>query len=1097
MADTAYKVDNFVFSSRGIVARPVDDTIIPGALLNEDNMEELAENAIGTRLGTAIVNRTSSTINQLSGGTVHSLAKLAGLNGAAWRYAGCGINFYRKTGLSAGAYTLFASLLSGNPWSFAVYRQEISSFPYIFIADANSMFKDNGLLSAPQQMGIFQPQYPVAPVAQIPTYIILDNYTGMSTDYTYTGISSGTIITYVNTTLSEPVGPSTPDPVNIAVADPKQTGLFQLLTINSGGGSQETILSILNYKFGFVGVLANHHIAGETVTNQALSVSIPASTTATIAKSFGGTPIASWPTTLKQADYIGFYLFTSDPSQIQTITIKFDCGDGSFNSDYFFKVIAQGPLQNLLNTSGTQAVTAAADSILSSSLGIYSNSSTGLVSLSTGLDVWSPLLLQLSDFAGAGRADFNDPVFNWNNVNGYQLTIVTNDQTSVTVNIASLILEGGAGPDVFAGVSYDYLFTFYNAVDGTESNPCVPAADQNINTLPLFKDIVNPRRQPVQLTMTHPTLDPQVTHVRVYRRGGTLGDNYRRVDTVACSGTSTVYTDISSDSDIQNADIVSFTNDVPVTSTLTVPVNTTLSVGLTAGIPWSVESVFPASMANISKFQQVIIGDPTSPVGNSEVVIVLTVASDHFTAAIQNTHSIGEPITATATYGQPVTIMTIAFDQNWLAGDPNNPNELYWSPKSNPQYFSSAAHVPVSTPDDPITVIVQFKGNLYVSTIKGWWAVAPGSNANASPTIYPTAAKHGCVAKNGFIVTEEAILYQAIDGVRAFAGGASEYLTQDIEFIFQNFGQSPIVEANINQLSQTRAAYWNNMHFFSYLGNDGNFHRAIYHSQYKRWRNDDIPATSLLLEADTNTLVWGDANGLVHLDRQFTATDEGNNAGTLILNPIAINLQTPYLNQSAGELQKNYVELQLDINTGGQNVTVTLLFNDGQSSLSLGTVNTSVRQKVNLPINSGNGQQAYKISLQITGNVSASIFAYQAAIRWLPLAMTRKSFDSYALKLGTDESKILKQIYLEITSTSTITFNVYYDSSATAGYTFTVPSTGGIRQSLRFRLPAISFRIVRFIATSTADWQLWTDSKLEFKPLCSGKGYSVIEFVPN
>jgi len=235
----------------------------------------------------------------------------------------------------------------------------------------------------------------------------------------------------------------------------------------------------------------------------------------------------------------------------------------------------------------------------------------------------------------------------------------------------------------------------------------------------------------------------------------------------------------------------------------------------------------------------------------------------------------------------------------------------------------------------------------------------------------------------------------------------------------------------------------------------------------------------------------------VHLDRQFTATDEGNNAGTLILNPIAINLQTPYLNQSAGELQKNYVELQLDINTGGQNVTVTLLFNDGQSSLSLGTVNTSVRQKVNLPINSGNGQQAYKISLQITGNVSASIFAYQAAIRWLPLAMTRKSFDSYALKLGTDESKILKQIYLEITSTSTITFNVYYDSSATAGYTFTVPSTGGIRQSLRFRLPAISFRIVRFIATSTADWQLWTDSKLEFKPLCSGKGYSVIEFVPN
>jgi len=1032
---------------------------------------------------------------------------LAGLNGAAWRYAGCGINFYRKTGLAAGAYTLFASLLSGNPWSFAVYRPEISSFPYIFIADANSMFKDNGTLSSPQQWGIFQPQYPAVPQAFDPSLVVLDNYVSGSGVYTYTGIVGGTIITYINTTLTSPItGPGTQ---LVKVADITQVGLYQLITLNTGGGTAENVLSLgVNGTSGaitgsFVATVAHTHSAGETVTSKALSITVPASTTATVALSFGGTPISTfWPGTwgpITQSDYISMYMFVSDPQQVQSIILKFDCGDGTFNTDYFYKVIAQGPLQNLIQTSATNALTASADSILSESLGVYANNPSGIFPMLQGLDVWTPILVQLSDFASAGKANFNDPVHNWNNVNGYQITVISNDQTSVTVNFASLIFVGGAGPDVFAGVNYDYVWTFYNSVDGTESNPSVLATDYPPDSVySLATNFVAPRKQPVLLTLSHPTLDPQVDSIRIYRRGGTLGDNFRRVTTIPCSGTFTTYNDVSTDADIQASPIVSLTNDVPVTSTLPVSVNTTLDhLSGTPSPHGSVVSVFPVSMANISNHQQVIIGDPTSVIGNSEVVIVISVASDHFTAYLQNNHGSGEPILATAQYGKPVTIVAVAYEQMWFAGDSNNPHYLYWSAKSNPQAVSSAAFVEVGTPDDPITAIVPFKGNLYVSTGKFWWTVAPGSNANQSPTVYPTAAKHGCVAPHGYIVTEEAIIFQSIDGIRAFAGGSSVYLTQDLEFIFQNFGQSPIVEANIAQLSQTRAAYWNNMHFFSYLGNDGNFHRAIYHSQYKRWRNDDIPATSLLLEADTNTLVWGDSSGLVHLDRQFTATDEGNNGGTLILNPIVINLQTPYLNQGAGELQKNYVELQLDINTGGQNVTVTLLFNDGQSSLSLGTVNTSVRQKVNLPINSGNGQQAYKISLQITGNVSASIFVYQAAIRWLPLAMVRRSWDSFKLRLGTDESKVAKQVYIEATTNATVTFNVYYEDSSTTGYTFTFPNTSGVRTALRFRLPAVSFRIIRFVATSTADWIMWQESKIEYKPLASGKGYSVIEFVQN
>ena len=491
------------------------------------------------------------------------------------------------------------------------------------------------------------------------------------------------------------------------------------------------------------------------------------------------------------------------------------------------------------------------------------------------------------------------------------------------------------------------------------------------------------------------------------------------------------------------------------------------------------------------------LGSPTDPSGDFETVIVKQLFVDHFTAFVQNNHSAGENVQATAFYGQPVTIMAQAYDQMWFAGDTNNPSFLYFSAKSNAQAVSSAGYVIVSTPDDPITAIVTFKGNLYVSTVKFWWAIAPGSNATASPTVYPTAAKHGCVAPFGFIVTEEGIYYQAVDGIRFFAGGASSYLTQEIEFLFQGVGSSPIVEADQTQLSKTVAAYWNNMMFFGYVGTDGKRHRVISHSQYKRWRNDDFDCQSILLEADTNTLVVGDSQGLVHMDRQNVAYDEGNAAGLLVQNPIALNLQTPYNFMSLPANQKNFNNFQIDCNTAGQTLTLTLLFNDGQSSLVLGTVNTATRQKVNFKLNGGLGVQAYKVSLQITGNVLAQPYIYQAAIESLALPITRQAVDTYDMNCGGADSKICRDFFAQYSATAPITVNVFYDDNPSPGFTFTMPQASGIRNPLRQRLPAVSFRTIRLVGASSGDFLWWQDTCLWVKFQCTSRGYEKVLIVEN
>jgi hypothetical protein len=1085
MSETGYATYNMVLRSRGVMARYVVDAPPAGEgyYLSLANLEEVEEDGLATRLGTTLITKTGTVPNPLPG-PVHSLQKLPSLAGLAYRYGGSGTGLYRRQTLAPGPYIQISSGLSGNPWGSAVYAPAISSYPYLYIGDSNGVIKDNGTLAAPQKASMLQPQYPVQAQAQSPTSIVLDNYQASSGTYTYTGISGGTIVAPVATTLTSAV---TAIGINaVSVAAPTQIGLFQLLTIDTAG-NQEVVLVIQVTATGFVAKFAKTHLTGVAVGNKALQVTVPASTTAEISKSFAGTPISAWPTTLDQSDYIGLYLFVSDPAQIQKIVLIFDCGDGSFTSDYFYKVIGQGPLQTLLDTN-TDSSTSGADVVLSDTLGLFTSGAQGITQINTGLNQFTPLLLQLSDFAGAGRADFNDPVFNWQNVNGYQIQIVTNNNSSATVELAALFLFGGAGPDSFAGVSYDWLFTFYNANDGSESNPCMVMTDVNP---PNGTNRLYPRRQACLLTATFPTLDPQATHLRWYRRGGTLADNYRRLDQVPITGSPQTYLDIWADSEIQGADTVSFTNDVPVTSSLPVPVATSLNAVINTLN--QVVSVFPVSMANISVSQQVDLGNVAAT--NFEVVIVLTIAPDHFTAFVQNNHAIGETVAATAAYAQPVTILAVAFDQQWYAGDLNNPSYLYYSEKSNPVAVGSASFIQIGIPSIAITAIVPTRTNLFVSTIKKWWSIAPGSNQpGSSPTPYPTATDHGAVGPYAWCLKDGLIYFLAQDGIRVFSGSEAPYASQVIEFVWQNVGTTPIPIANPAFFANARVSWWNRFVFFSYVAMDGLRHRIILDTENKRFRNDDLDCQSLFLEDDVNpnVLVFGDTAGLIHQDRQSVAYDEGITAGVVAEIPISGTLLTPYSDQGEPAIQKNYNEFTLDANTNGQPVTVTMLFNNG-TPLVLGTISTNVRARVNLSINEGDGFQAYKCAMQLTFSGTQRVFIYQAKIRAIPLAETRQSLDTYHMDLSEPGSKAAKNLWIDYNASAPIICSVYYDDAEIPGFLFTLPAYFGVRNSFRQRLPAIKFRLIRLVMDSDGnDFQVWNTSAWEAKPLRQGAGYERI-----
>jgi hypothetical protein len=111
------------------------------------------------------------------------------------------------------------------------------------------------------------------------------------------------------------------------------------------------------------------------------------------------------------------------------------------------------------------------------------------------------------------------------------------------------------------------------------------------------------------------------------------------------------------------------------------------------------------------------------------------------------------------------------------------------------------------------------------------------------------------------------------------------------------------------------------------------------------------------------------------------------------------------------------------------------------------------------------------------------------------LAAARSTLDSYWLKFGIgDQSKTVKQCYVDYTSADPVVITIFADGSLTPYYTYTLPAEPN-RAVIRVRFPAIKLRTFRIIITSGASMQIWSTPRLEWKPiLASGaNGYASYE----
>lgn len=1116
--DTKYSSIPYLFRSRGIVARPIIDRAPEFTYLNLANVEEREEDAFSSRYGCQIVNRDPDSVplgtNYLLPQKPTTLTRLKSLLGSTFRYANSGSLLYRRAGDTQGPYASIFNGLSGNSFSSIVASCFESAQPFLFIADAAQMIKDMGI-GTPTKWGINPPTQVVNALQYSPQITEIDNFL-VDTGYTVTGgltIFSRTVFAVVNGNTGTPVLDYEEYISGDLSARLAQSGMLGVDTTSSNRLRQIFNIAQDTTKFD-INPLGTALLPTTVLDFGAVNATIGSNATGTIGKTANFDFSAA-----DDDDLFVLVIQVSGPAAVQEIRLQFDIDGSDYTSNYYYKSLIPAAYQSAISlpqvTDPTQAINAevfgrASGAVNLNQIGepfqnITPDDDPSIPQLqpstiTTGVSSWSVMYIRKGDFLPIGNA--GKPGLDWSKITGWNVQVTTNTQGSTDVSINALYLQGGFGPSSYGGVGYDARYTYYNANTGTESNPSATPLFATTPVNPGGLSTLIPLRQALQISGQYST-DPQVTHINVYVRGGVANQNWFFADRIPnVTGTAAFnYKYTFPDSTLLSGDPIKLDNDVPVTSTLQTPIVTALTAPLTPTDPIIPITIDVTDGTAVFVPNQIVdIGTPD----NLEQVYVVAGGTGTFTACIQLAHAAGEAVQVFSIPGQPVNLGALAYGNIWLAGDPNNPHLLYYSNAGFPENFSPAQYIKVSSPSDPITAVVNFRGTLFVATVTTWYQIFPGN----PPYAQPTGSKHGCVAPFGWTQTESAIWYQAIDGIREFRGVDGAYRSLPIEWLFQNVNQAltPIPIADPTLFSTFQMAFQNNKVFSLYFDKStGAGHRVIWDTNYQRWRNDDVNATAIYFEEDINSLLYakfliaGDQRGYaICQDRIGDYDDGGWINGALVQTPIALNLQTPFNDMGAPNNQKQFNVLTFDANTAGQTLNISLIFDDTGPTLDLGNVTSNAREKFQLKINDGLGQQAYRMSVKITGPTVVAPILYQLDIHAAILAEQRSSYDSYWIKFGQDESKLVKQGYYDYTSSAPVTVSLYADGETTPYYVFVLPANPNRAQvARRKRYPTRMLRMFRVVGTVPAGetLQIWANPQQDQKAVIVGKGYQRSELV--
>lgn len=301
-----------------------------------------------------------------------------------------------------------------------------------------------------------------------------------------------------------------------------------------------------------------------------------------------------------------------------------------------------------------------------------------------------------------------------------------------------------------------------------------------------------------------------------------------------------------------------------------------------------------------------------------------------------------------------------------LDADPAQRGRVLYTPPGRLEAIQGT--IDCSSTDEALRRVVYWSSQVWAVGQEHWYEISGTTEPFLATRILGVP---GIRDVESLVVTPEGILYRAHDGFRRFNGANSQLLFPDPVlplFRGESVGDSETATGVLSAFGTTTGAAY---HHGEYHITDGTLWLALDVAS-GAWRNVGVVGCrGLAAEAETSKLLAAFSNTLIDWEVPGITTDRGAAI------PFAIEMPGTQL-EDQSEATKILQRVYLDLNTRGAVLTPKVFYLDGVTPVTLPTIATATRQRVEF----AQVRPGDVIGIELSGNVLVAVDVYGVEYDW-------------------------------------------------------------------------------------------------------------------
>jgi hypothetical protein len=408
----------------------------------------------------------------------------------------------------------------------------------------------------------------------------------------------------------------------------------------------------------------------------------------------------------------------------------------------------------------------------------------------------------------------------------------------------------------------------------------------------------------------------------------------------------------------------------------------------------------------------------------------------------------------------------------FAAGDVNRPGHVYHSLPDEPDHWPATGLVDVCAASEQIMNGLVYGGQSFAFSLRRLYALYPNLSGAGAVTSTPTSCTRGLAAPWWFAVGMGGIYFGASDGIYRTTGGAEEYLSHDIEGLFQGRTVNGYLPINLGAWSAMRMTLCGTELWVGYEDTSGVRRVLILDLLDRDWRWYSFAAQTegIFEETDGGTLtvlLGGRTSGKLY--QHLGTSDDGV--------AITANVRTACLDQGDPRAEKQYGDVWLDVEQRLVPMTIQAhLNNERQPQGAIVNPPLAGRNRVILGAFGTTPIPGRNVAIDVTWAATGTQpSVYMLGVSFVGLPANTIARATAWSDLGRPEAKYLTGIALDCTTlglAKTILVE-YTRGSGAVQVAATLAVTANGRRIQHFSWAPVIADLVRLRPTDANEWQLY------------------------